>query len=167
MSFSQIKNNEIVAVTGDEIAVKAGACKFAYARSEPIFGMQCFANELGIVPVLALLQDVLPTGRSSLQFADVYWGNRLQEQFMLYPQLESLFFKFNKKLEVSCVIDDSADSNDEEESSFIERDAEVRTRDLRWEPGIVAVLAGPSAFIDKISRDLKARGYPQDALMVL
>lgn len=92
---------------GGEAAVRAGRKAFDYKGSYlPITSFQCFVEELGAISILQLLQESLRRGQSTVETADVFCVSADEEDFALYDRLEDLYYKFNRKMTLSCVLDE-------------------------------------------------------------
>ncbi|KAH8070536.1 cytochrome-b5 reductase [Aureococcus anophagefferens] len=149
---------------GGEAAVRPGRRAFTHEGSYlPITSLQCFAEELGALPVIQL-KESLPRGRSTIAKAQVFWINEGEDDFGLYEGLETLFYKFPKKMELACVVDDKLHSPDTTKNA--PGDAVFRRNDdlagaVARGPGMLAVVAGPDAFQDQVVAHLTgAKGYP-------
>ena len=136
----------------------------------PITSLQCFAEELGALPVIQLLKESLPRGRSTIAKAQVFWINEGEDDFGLYEGLESLFYKFPKKMELACVVDDKLHSPDTTKNApgdaVFRRNDDLAGAVAPWQPGMLAVVAGPDAFQDQVVAHLTgAKGYPPECIV--
>lgn len=92
---------------GGEAAVRAGRKAFDYKGSYlPITSLQCFVEELGTISILQLLQESLRRGQSTVETADVFCVSADEDDFALYDRLEDLYYKFHRKMTLSCVLDE-------------------------------------------------------------
>uniref|UniRef100_A0A7S3JTT0 Uncharacterized protein n=1 Tax=Aureoumbra lagunensis TaxID=44058 RepID=A0A7S3JTT0_9STRA len=97
--------------TGAEAAVRPGKRYFAYDGPHlPITRLVCFAQDAGSLPILQLLAESLPLGRSTVREADVYWigsDETLEPQDDdLYAALEDLYYTYHTKMALNCILDD-------------------------------------------------------------
>lgn len=156
---------------GGEAAVRPGRRAFTYEGSYlPITSLQCFAEELGALPVIQLLKESLPRGRSTIAKAQVFWINEGEDDFGLYEGLETLFYKFPKKMELACVVDDKLHSPDTTKNApgdaVFRRNDDLAGAVAPWQPGMLAVVAGPDAFQDQVVAHLTgAKGYPPECIV--
>ncbi|KAH8093478.1 cytochrome-b5 reductase [Aureococcus anophagefferens] len=130
----------------------------------------CFAEELGALPVIQLLKESLPRGRSTIAKAQVFWINEGEDDFGLYEGLETLFYKFPKKMELACVVDDKLHSPDTTKNApgdaVFRRNDDLAGAVAPWQPGMLAVVAGPDAFQDQVVAHLTgAKGYPPECIV--
>jgi hypothetical protein len=72
---------------------------------QPIKNVVLIANGLGIVPMLQMVRELLPSRTSSVTTASVIWLNERADDFCLYSELESAFYKYHRKLDVACIIE--------------------------------------------------------------
>lgn len=173
---------------GGEVAVRPGRQAFNYDGPHlPITSLQCFVEELGAIPAIQLIQESLPRGQSTVGAIDVFYMNAHEEDFVLYDKLESLYYKFHRKMSLSCVLDEQLyqgvvdDSQQQQQRAPRRRNQQQnaattvfkRNDDLRqavnpWEPGLLAVIAGPPAFATQVSTYLKdVLKYPPDCVIAL
>lgn len=152
---------------GGEAAVRAGRKAFDYKGAYlPITSLQCFVEELGAIPVLQLLQESLVRGQSTVENADVFCISASEDDFVLYDELEDLYYKFNRKMTLACVVDEQlyqqnpADQGGETaasrrarppQPSIFERNEDLREAVRTWQPGVLAVIAGPPRFANAVS----------------
>ena len=129
----------------------------------PITDMIYFVSGMGIVPILHQIQAILPTGSSSVKMVTVVWMNDESNDFEIaFQDLEEEYFKYNLKLEVSCVID----SLDDDNSLFSNKEVDDATPLFR--PGSMAVISGPASFQEKAKMYLMdERDYPENCLCEL
>ena len=160
---------------GGEAAVRPGRRAFTYEGSYlPITSLHCFAEELGALPMIQLLKESLPRGRSTIESAQVFWVNEHEDDFALYESLEALFYKFPKKLELACLVDADlhgpspvADPKKKKANDVLfQRNDDLATAVDPWAPGMLAVVAGPDAFQDQVVFHLtQVKGYPAECII--
>lgn len=158
-NFADVLKRELE--VGDEIALKPGPDTLQYrGQYVPVTDMVYFASGEGIVPVLDQVKSVLPTGASSVKVVSVIWTNQSEKNFdVAMDELEEEYYKYSTKLAVSCIVD--SEKNGLEEN--VEIDAAVPT----FNPGTMAVVAGPPSFTTKANSYLVEKGYPEDCICVL
>lgn len=120
-------------------------------------------NGLGVLPMLNQVKELALTASSSVKTMSVVWINESPAEFfpLAYGDLEALFYKHNKKLDVSCCLESdvyagSLGANDDVVSSVPE-----------WGEGTMAVVAGPDYFVKKANIFLQGKGYPADCVCAL
>ena len=157
---------------GSEAAVRPGRKGFQYKGVNlPITSLQCFVDDLGVLPVMQLLQESLPRGRSTVKSADVFWLNEFEDDFQaLYDSLEDLYYTYHNKMTLSCIVDDklhAAPSDDASpDASIFHRNPDLLTSVTPWQRGMLAVIAGPPAFSDDVTNYLTNKmGYPRDCIL--
>ena len=117
---------------------------------------------LGVVPMINQVKEVLRSRKSTVKTVSVVWINEKAEEFTVaYDELEREFYKYNKKLEVSCCLEEDLYSgvlgDNEEFSSSLPN----------FTDGTMAVVAGPDYFIKKATQYLVQRGYKSDCVCAL
>lgn len=149
---------------GDEIALQPGPQKLTYrGQYLPVTDMVYVACGNGIVPVLEQVRTVLPPDSSSVTSVSVIWINDNARDFDVIAEvLEKEYYKYSKKLGVSCIIEDLRPKS----ASFRQSD-EVNQSIPSFVPGTMAVVAGPTDLTSKASAYLEDRGYPRDVICVL
>jgi hypothetical protein len=147
---------------GDEIAVKPGARKLDYkGQFLPVTDMVYVAHGTGIVPVLEQVRTVLPSGSSTVKSVSVAWINEETKDFDVNADLlEREYYRYRKKMAVSCIVEDLA-------GNAMRDSVEINAAVPSFQPGTMAVVAGPEAFADKTVDYLRERGYPRDTICVL
>jgi NAD(P)H-flavin reductase len=147
---------------GDEIAVKPGSRKLDYkGQFLPVTDMVYVAHGAGIVPVLEQVRTVLPAGSSTVKSVSVAWINDETRDFDVNADLlEREYYRYRKKMAVSCIVEDLA-------GSAMRDSVEINAAVPSFQPGTMAVVAGPEAFADKTVDYLRERGYPRDTICVL
>jgi hypothetical protein len=55
--------------------------------------------------MLQMVRELLPSRTSSVATASVIWLNERADDFCLYSELESAFYKYHRKLDVACIIE--------------------------------------------------------------
>jgi len=166
-----------------EAAVRPGRLAFQYEGSHlPITQLTCFCEEGGALPIIQLLKESLPRGQSTIEKASVFWVNGDEDDFALYDGLEALFYKFARKLDLSCVVDAElhqnavpAGSSDEgkrlakrkKTSDLVfQRNEDLNSAVQPWAPGTLAVVAGPDHFVDQVVSHLTlSKCYPADCVV--
>ena len=147
---------------GDEIALKPGPRKLDYkGQYLPVTDMVYIAHGTGIVPVLEQVRTVLPSGSSTVKSVAVAWINEETRDFDVNADLlEREYFRYRKKMAVSCIVEDVTGTS-------LRESAEVQASVPSFQPGTMAVVAGPESFADKTVDYLRERGYPRDTICVL
>lgn len=145
---------------GDEVALQPGPRTLSYKGEYlPVTDMVYVASGSGIAPVLDQIKAVLPSGSSSVQSVSVIWLNDKEEDFDLaLSSLEDEYFKYSTKLAVSCVVDNGVG---------LAQNEEVQEALQQFEPGIMAVIAGPRRFSNEARSLLMGYGYPEECICVL
>ncbi|EEC48993.1 predicted protein [Phaeodactylum tricornutum CCAP 1055/1] len=148
---------------GDEIALKPGPIKLSYrGQYLPVTGMVYIACGTGIVPVLDQVRAVLPADSSSVTSVSVVWINEEAKDFDVTAELlEKEYYKYSKKLAVSCVVDNTM------QRQSLGDNTEVHAAVPDFTQGTMAVIAGPSDMAKKAIAFLENRGYPRDTICVL
>eukprot|EP00640_Fibrocapsa_japonica_P001264 CAMPEP_0113934824 /NCGR_PEP_ID=MMETSP1339-20121228/2086_1 /TAXON_ID=94617 /ORGANISM="Fibrocapsa japonica" /LENGTH=406 /DNA_ID=CAMNT_0000936765 /DNA_START=317 /DNA_END=1537 /DNA_ORIENTATION=- /assembly_acc=CAM_ASM_000762 len=148
---------------GDELAVRVGRKTLAYRGSySPISDLTLVASgATSILPILQLIRDLLPSSESSVKTATVVWINESSDDFVLYKDLEAEFFKYHRKLDVSCVIDRDLYGHD------LTKNIQIQEAIPEFHMGTMAVITGPDYFADKMKALLGHLGYPEEYLVVL
>jgi len=158
--FSKVLSKELD--IGDEIALQPGPRTLTY-RGEylPVTDMLYVASGAGIAPVLDQVKAVLPSGSSSVKSVTVIWTNDTEEDFdVALASLEDEYFKYSTKLAVSCVVD-------ENNGRRLDRNPEIDEALPPFEPGTMAVIAGPKRFTNEARSMLMGYGYPEECMCVL
>ncbi len=147
---------------GDEVALQPGPRTLSYKGEYlPVTDMVYIASGSGIAPVLDQVKAVLPSGSSSVQSVSVIWLNEKEEDFdVALSSLEDEYFKYSTKLAVSCVVD-------EKNGKKIAQNREVDEALPSFEPGTMAVIAGPKRFGNNARSMLMGYGYPEECICVL
>lgn len=147
---------------GDEVALQPGPRTLSYKGEYlPVTDMVYIASGSGIAPVLDQVRAVLPSGSSSVQSVSVIWVNSNEEDFdVALSSLEDEYFKYSTKLAVSCVVKE----NDGEK---LKQNEEVEDALPPFEPGTMAVIAGPKRFSSEARSMLMGSGYPEECICVL
>ncbi|CAM9617892.1 unnamed protein product [Ectocarpus sp. 4 AP-2014] len=147
---------------GDEIAVKPGRAGLVYGgANQPITDLVLVANGVGVVPMIQMVNELLPSSSSSVASASVVWLNEKAEDFALYSKLEKAFFRNHRKLDVSCIVERDLFG------SHLEANADVNAASPEFKIGTLAAVAGPDFFTRKVTDYLVRRGYPEDAIISL
>ncbi|CAM9434211.1 unnamed protein product [Ectocarpus sp. 12 AP-2014] len=147
---------------GDEIAVKPGRAGLVYGgANQPITDLVLVANGVGVVPMIQMVNELLPSSSSSVASASVVWLNEKAEDFALYSELEKAFFRNHRKLDVSCIVERDLFG------SHLEANANVNAASPEFKIGTLAAVAGPDFFTRKVTDYLVRRGYPEDAIISL
>lgn len=162
--FARVLEQELK--VGDEVAIRPGIDTLSYrGQYLPVTDMVYIASGMGIVPILHQIKAVLPAGSSSVKMVTVIWINDDTAEFdVAFDALEEEHFKYNTKLEVSCLEDDI--SNYKDGTDFSNND-EIEEAVPDFRPGTMAVVSGPKGFVDKASEYLKRREYPEECLCLL
>uniref|UniRef100_A0A7S1XNN4 Flavoprotein pyridine nucleotide cytochrome reductase-like FAD-binding domain-containing protein n=1 Tax=Phaeomonas parva TaxID=124430 RepID=A0A7S1XNN4_9STRA len=144
---------------GDEIAAKCGPQRLDYtAEYQPVTSVVALVNADGILPALGVAQELLPSKEGSVETFNIVWVNDKEADFVMYDEVERLFYKFPKQMDVSCVID-------EDIVSGIDSNAAVLDSVPRWEPGAMAIVAGDPGFCSSARSFLEAVAeYPNDTI---
>jgi hypothetical protein len=159
----QVLQNDMRA--GDEIAIQPGSARLEYLGQHlPVTDIVYIAEGTGIAPVLDQVRAVLPEmSGSSVESVTVIWINSAVEDFDVTAELlEKEYNKYNKKLAVFCVLDDFEGRTDLAENKEINGAVSI------FQPGTMAVLAGPSASMKKAAEFLQeGKGFPNDCVCLL
>jgi hypothetical protein len=149
---------------GDEVALQPGSHRLYYEGPPvPVTNIVYVAVGTGIVPVLDQLRTVLPNSSlTSVQSATVVWINTEPDDFdIIADVLEKEYYKYSRKLSVSCFANDLMTPLSENEDF---NNAPISS----FQAGTIAVLSGPSQTISKAASFLKEqRGFPGDCICVL
>lgn len=160
--FAKVLDKELD--IGAEIAIKPGDQKLFYRGPYlPVTDMVYVAYGMGIIPILHQIQSILPSGSSSVKQISVLWINSSESDFDLcFKDIEKEFFKYNKKLEVSCILEDAQ----KQDWGFGNND-EIAEAVPPFQGGVMAVVSGPSKFLISAETFLRRKGYPQDCVCAL
>jgi hypothetical protein len=152
---------------GDEIALQPGSSRLEYkGRHLPVTNIVYIAAGTGIAPVLDQVRAVVPdSAASTVESANVVWINNAANDFDLIAEiLEREYYKYSRKLAVTCVVVDDLHHQGHRLSDVADIDEAV---DM-FKPGTMAVLAGPSACVKKAVTFLQEdRGFPRDCICIL
>jgi ferredoxin-NADP reductase len=153
---------------GDEIAVQLGPQTLHYrGQYLPVTDMVYMASGPGIVPIVEQVRAVLPSGKSSVKAVSVVWINHNAHDFdVALDALEKEYFKYSKKLLVSCLVEPKWNGK-KSEAPRMDQNDEINEAVPNFNPGTMAVLSGPRRFADKAKIYLISRGYPEDCICVL
>eukprot|EP00519_Triparma_laevis_P001720 CAMPEP_0182510064 /NCGR_PEP_ID=MMETSP1321-20130603/27930_1 /TAXON_ID=91990 /ORGANISM="Bolidomonas sp., Strain RCC1657" /LENGTH=457 /DNA_ID=CAMNT_0024716467 /DNA_START=143 /DNA_END=1513 /DNA_ORIENTATION=- len=146
---------------GDEVAIKPGKSTLEYRGQDlPVTDMVYLCNGLGVVPIINQVKELVGVQSSTVQTLSVVWINEKPEEFYkgAYNELEDEFYKYNKKLDVSCCL-----ANDVYAGAMSDNE-EIVTSVPDFQPGTMAVLAGPDYFVKKANMFLQSKGYPADCI---
>jgi len=127
--------------------------------------MVYFTAGMGIIPILHQIKAILPDSSSSVKMITIIWVNDDPNDFdIAFKELEDEYFKFNVKLEVSCVVDEMNFSG----GSSLNSNPEIEDALPNFRPGTMAVISGPRAFVEKANEYLvDRRDYQEDCLCSL
>ena len=106
-SFHGVLKNQLQ--VGDEVAIKPGKSTLEYRGPPvPVTDMVYVCNGLGVMPMLNQVKELLTVQSSSVKTLSVIWINEKPGEFfkLAYDQLEDEFYKHNKKLDVSCCLEE-------------------------------------------------------------
>lgn len=158
--FTKVLSQELE--VGDEVALQPGPRTLSYKGEYlPVTDMVYIASGSGIAPVLDQVRAVLPSGSSSVQSVSVIWVNSNEEDFdVALSSLEDEYFKYSTKLAVSCVVK-------ENDGKKLKQNEEVEDALPPFEPGTMAVIAGPKRFSSEARSMLMGSGYPEECICVL
>jgi len=153
---------------GDEIAIQPGPQTLHYrGQYLPVTDMVYMASGPGIVPIVEQVRAVLPSGKSSVKAVSVVWINHNAHDFdVALDALEKEYFKYSKKLLVSCLVEPKWNGK-KSEAPRMDQNDEINEAVPNFNPGTMAVLSGPRRFADKAKIYLISRGYPEDCICVL
>ena len=88
------------------MAAKPAAGRLNYGGDYlPVSDLHCIANGLGSIPTLELIRELLPGSDSSIERANFVWVNEEEGQFVLYDDVERLWYKYSRNLDISCVLE--------------------------------------------------------------
>eukprot|EP00752_Nemacystus_decipiens_P008527 g7616.t1 len=147
---------------GDEIAVKPGREGLVYGGpDQPITDLVLIATGVGVVPMIQMVNELLPSSSSSVASASVIWLNEKTEDFALYGELEKAFFLNHRKLDVSCIVERDLFGN------HLEANPNVCEATPGFKVGTLAAVAGPEFFTRKVTDYLMRRGYPEESIIKL
>mmetsp|Transcript_18150 Transcript_18150/g.25836 ORF Transcript_18150/g.25836 Transcript_18150/m.25836 type:complete len:475 (+) Transcript_18150:162-1586(+) len=162
--FANVLENELR--VGDEVAVKPGPKTLYYnGQYWPVTDIVFLVYGSGIIPIIDQVKSVLPSSSStSVKSASVTWVNSDSDAFDLaVSQLESEFYKYNQKLDVSCCLAILLNTN-----RGLEDYPDIEQSIPNFSPGTMAVISGPSEFSEKASAYLQSsRNYPMDCICTL
>lgn len=144
---------------GDEIALKPGSETFQYhGKYVPVTDLLHFVAGEGIAPVINQVKTVLPSKSSSLKLIKVVWVNESEKDFDVgQSTLEEDYYKYFKKLAVSCIVGDF-------ERSELWDNEEIVANIPRFNPGTMVVTSGPQSFVAKARDFLIETGYPDECI---
>ncbi|CAM9490177.1 unnamed protein product, partial [Chrysoparadoxa australica] len=148
---------------GDEVAVRPGMQRLVYQGPyTPITDVLMVASGLGIVPMLQMVRELLPSRESSVDTASVVWLNEHAEDFALYDLLETAFYKFHRKLDVSCIIERDLFGHQ------LASNEKVREAIPEFKIGALAVVSGPDDYFKaKVEAYLERHGWPREVIVTL
>lgn len=119
-------------------------------------------SKLGVVPALQFLKALLPSsGGYSVDYANVVWVNERQDQYVLHEELQSLFYKYNSKLDVFTVAERDLFMGD------LSANQQFRVSIPPFTADTLAIVAGPEYFVTKAADYLKKSGYSEDVIVTL
>ncbi len=131
----------------------------------PVTDMVFLVYGSGIVPIIDQVKSILPSYSStSVRSASVTWVNNDYDAFDLaVNELENEFYKYNKKLDVSCCLATMLSTE-----KRLEDYPDIEQSIPNFQPGTMAVISGPTEFSDKASTYLQSnRNYPTDCICIL
>jgi len=148
---------------GDEVAVKPGSGGLVYrGMHTPITDVSMVvAGPTNIIPVVQLTKELLRNSDSSVDVANVIWINEEEEDFVLFQELEEIYFKYHPKLDVSVLIIKDLFGHDLTKNTWIQETIP------EFKAGAMLVLSGPDYFVQKMKVLLAYLGYPDDVIVVL
>ena len=119
-------------------------------------------SKLGVVPALQFLKALLPSsGGYSVDYANVVWVNERQDQYILHEDLQSLFYKYNSKLDVFTVAERDLFMGD------LSANPQFRMSIPPVSADTLAIVAGPEYFTTKAVDYLKKNGYAEDVIVTI
>jgi hypothetical protein len=71
----------------------------------PVSDLHCIASGLGSIPAVEIIRELLPGSASSIERANFVWVNEDESQFVLYQDVEKLWYKYSRNLDISCVLE--------------------------------------------------------------
>jgi len=158
---------------GDDVAISpsSDADALTYTVLDvPITDLVFLSNGVGIVPALSQAKAVV----ASVKSIAIVWVNRRESDFVkeCYEKLEKLFYRFNRRVDVSCCL--SIDEYSGETTSDVRKPLslsnypEVTEGVPDYRPGMWAVLSGPGGFTEEAHEYLlQGRGFPSGAVCIL
>jgi hypothetical protein len=159
-TFHHVLDSQLA--VGDEMAIKPGKSSLTYRGRAPVTNMVMFCAGLGVVPMLNQVREVLASRGSSVTSVTLVWVNEKTGEFdMSYPELEREFYKYTKKLEVSCCLSPDLYSDN------LAQNEHVIASLPDYAEGTMAVVAGPDYFVKKATQLLVNRGYDGDSVCQL
>ncbi len=96
-----------------------------------------------------------------MDFANVVWVNERQDQYILHDELQSLFYKYNSKLDVFTVAERDLFMGD------LAANPQFRMSIPPPSTETLAVVAGPEYFTTKAVDYLLKNGYAEDVIVTL
>lgn len=145
---------------GDELAFKGGRYRLSYAgKQKKITSLTCVAAGVGITPVLQVLRGVLPESESSINDVELLWLNENGEEFICEDEISKFEVKYYSKFFSSKVV-----QPDLYGVNMLKND-DILGSLSPFEPGRIALVAGPDYVITKARQLLTMIGYPSDCIL--
>jgi len=145
---------------GDELAFKGGRYRLNYSgKQKTITALTCVAAGLGITPILQVLRGVLPESESSISDVELLWMNENGEEFLCDDEISKFEVKYYSKFFASKVV-----QPDLYGVNMMKND-DILGSISPYEPGRIAVIAGPDYVITKARQLLTTIGYPSDCIL--
>lgn len=145
---------------GDELAFKGGRYRLNYSgKQKKITALTCVAAGVGITPILQVLRGVLPESESSIGDVELLWMNENGEEFLCDDEISKFEVKYYSKFFASKVV-----QPDLYGVNMMKND-DILGSISPYEPGRIAVIAGPDYVITKARQLLTTIGYPSDCIL--
>jgi len=149
---------------GEKVAARAGTNKMASFRGPPgvpVTKLHCIMSGLGALPTLEILRELLRGRESSIEQANFVWVNAREKDFVQYSEVEKLWNRKSKVLDVACVLDPNFNNE-----QLFENDAFVEVLPVNYEPGDMAILVGPPEFRSNVRAYLSSIANFSDGVIV-
>jgi len=149
---------------GEPVAGRPGEKKLTYDGPEDvaISDLQCIVSGPDAVPAIEMLRELLGSGESSIEVANLVWVNSKQEDFVLYSDAEALWEKHDDVLELACVVEQDLTG-----PGLFTNEACLEVMPKEFVPGTMVVLAGPQEFTRNVKSKLLAAGFPPGVIVSL
>jgi len=149
---------------GHKVAAMPGQKRMTYDADAlgPVADVQCIASGLGAASAYGLLRELLTDRGAGIEQASLLWVNKAEKDFMLYDDVEKLYKRHSKVLDIACVVEKDLNG-----PGLLSNDAFNEVMPASYSEGTMYVVAGPPSFQERICALLGDRRIPKSAIVTV